>query len=73
MDKITEFLKNVVKGHNNAITEKNLKTPNKNLENQNVCYSCGARLKPNSSYCSECKTIVPLNGEALKLRKNLID
>jgi restriction system protein len=50
MDKITDFLKNFRKDRNNS---------NANKENEVICRSCGSRIKPGSSYCPECKTIVP--------------
>jgi hypothetical protein len=46
-----------------------LEPSNQNPENQIVCQSCGARIKESSSHCHECKTIVPLKGEALKRKE----
>ena len=66
MDLITDFLKSVAKGYNNASAGKDLQEPDNNPENQISCRSCGARIKNNSSYCPECKTIVPLDGATLR-------
>lgn len=69
MNIITAFLQNVVKGNNNANAREDVEKSNRNPEIQIVCQSCGARFKESSSYCPECKTIIPLKGEALKRKE----
>ncbi len=64
MDFITDFVKGFVKGYNNKTGGTKSQELDKNPENQIFCQFCGIRLIQNSSYCPECKTILPLTGEA---------
>jgi len=34
--------------------------PNKDLEKLIICHTCGSKIKAGSSYCPECKAIVPM-------------
>ena len=56
-----KLLRTIVVKNDSKIQNKIPKTEDLEI----ICRSCGARTKPNSSYCPECKTIVPL--EDLKL------
>jgi restriction system protein len=50
MGKITDVLKNFVNDQNNSNVDK---------ESEIICRSCGSRIKQGSSYCPNCKTIIP--------------